>query len=165
MSEQKKVNIEFKVASIGIRGLAMLLDYLILSLHFFPIGYLVKGTWLMTSEDHLWGGIFDPICAVFLVIIIAYNILFEGFFSLTPGKAILGIRIIGEDGYKIGFGKALIRFAGRMVDGIAANLVGVIIMLGNERRQRLGDKWARTLVVKKMYTIAEEDQPSKVNES
>jgi uncharacterized RDD family membrane protein YckC len=138
-----------RTAGIWIRGFALFLDYLILCAHFFPIGYLVKGTWLMFPEDHIWGGIFDPICAVFLVIIIAYFILFEGFLSTTPGKTLLGLRIITESGGKISMLQSLVRFAGRFVDGIAANLVGVLIMLNNPHRQRLGDKWAKTLVVRK----------------
>lgn len=103
---------------------------------------------MMLSGDHIWGGIFDPICAVFLGVIVAYNILFEGFFSFTPGKAILKLRIVdAKSGGKITMKQAVVRFVGRFVDGIAANLVGVMIMLGNPNRQRLGDKWARTMVV------------------
>jgi|OpeIllAssembly_1097287.scaffolds.fasta_scaffold528109_2 uncharacterized RDD family membrane protein YckC len=50
------------------RFIGQLIDYLLFCAVFFPVTYLVKGTWLMTRADHLWV-IFDPICGVFLVII------------------------------------------------------------------------------------------------
>jgi uncharacterized RDD family membrane protein YckC len=141
---------DLRTAGILRRGIAAVLDYLILSAHFFPITYLVKGTWLMDRSDHLWDGIFDPICLVFLIVIFAYFILFEGFLSTTPGKSMLQMKVLKITGERIGFRESLIRFAGRFVDGIAANLVGVLIMLGNPRRQRLGDKWAGTEVLQRV---------------
>jgi uncharacterized RDD family membrane protein YckC len=137
-----------KPAGFVIRGFAQLIDYLILSAHFFPAAFLVKGTWLMTSKDHIWGGIFDPICAVFLVIIFAYFILFEGFLSFTPGKIILGLRIIDIDQKKISMKQSLIRNAGRLVDGIFMHIVGIIVIIKSPQKQRLGDKWAGTFVVR-----------------
>jgi uncharacterized RDD family membrane protein YckC len=138
-----------KPAGFIIRGFAQLIDYIILSTHFFPVAFLVKGTWFMTSKDHIWGGIFDPICAVFLVIIFAYFILTEGFFSFTPGKIILGLRIIDRNQKKISMKQSLIRNAGRMVDGLFMHIVGIIVIIKSSEKQRLGDKWAGTFVVKK----------------
>ena len=46
-------------ANLPQRIFAQLLDYLVFCIVFFPVTYLVKGTWLMTPEDHLWI-IFDP---------------------------------------------------------------------------------------------------------
>lgn len=142
-------NADLHYASIGARGLALILDYLLLSAHFFPITRFVKGTWMMTSTDHIWNGIFDPICLVFLIIIIAYFILWEGLASTTPGKALLRIKIVTYEMQPISMKQSLLRFAGRLVDGIGANLTGVVIMLCNPRRQRMGDIWAKTLVVKR----------------
>lgn len=150
-----------KDAGICRRGLALMIDYLIMSAHFFPATYMVKGTWMMGRSDHIWSGIFDPICAVFLVIIIAYFVLFEAFMSSTPGKALLNMRVCNASGNPISFKQSLIRFGGRMVDGIGANLLGAIIMMNNSRHQRLGDKWAGTFVVMRR----DSNYPSKVKES
>jgi uncharacterized RDD family membrane protein YckC len=139
----------FAPASIMLRGIAIMADFLLLSFHFFPVTRIVKGTWLMTRADHhWWGGIFDPICLAFLIIIVLYFILFEGLLAITPGKALCGLRIIKLDGSKAGMKESLLRFAGRMIDGIGANLCGVIVMLCNRDRRRVGDFWADTLVVK-----------------
>ena len=57
-------------------GTAFLLDFLFLSIFFFPATYLYSGKWVMGPEEHLWG-ISDPICLVFLFIIFAYFIFME----------------------------------------------------------------------------------------
>lgn len=102
----------------------------------------------MMPSDHAWGGIFDPICAAFLFIIFTYFILFEGLLSTSPGKAILGLGIRNAQNQKITLKQSLIRNVGRMVDGIFFHLVGIIIMSQNQQRQRLGDIWAKTYVIK-----------------
>jgi uncharacterized RDD family membrane protein YckC len=141
---------DMKPAGFIIRGLALLIDYVILAAHFFPAAYLVKGTWMMSRADHnWWGGLFDPICAVFLVIIFAYFILLEGFFSTTPGKIMLGIKIISLNNGSISMKQSLIRNAGRLADGLFMHLVGIIVIIKNPRKQRLGDIWAKTIVIKK----------------
>jgi uncharacterized RDD family membrane protein YckC len=134
-----------KYAGIIRRGAAIVLDFLILCSVFFPVTYLVKGVWLMTPQDHLWI-IFDPICAVFLVIIFLYFILLEGFFGFTLGKLITGIRVCNLDGGKITLKQSVIRNFARLVDGIFFNAVGVVIINKSPLNQRFGDKAAKTIV-------------------
>jgi uncharacterized RDD family membrane protein YckC len=132
-------------ASIPRRGFAIVLDFVFFCIIFFPITYLVKGVWLMQPEDHLWI-IFDPICGVFLVIIFLYFILMEGILGYTLGKLIVGIRVYDLDGGRITIKQSLIRNFARLIDGIFANLVGVVIMYKSSKNQRLGDKIAKTIV-------------------
>jgi uncharacterized RDD family membrane protein YckC len=99
----------------------------------------------MQPEDHLWI-IFDPICGVFLVIIFLYFILMEGILGYTLGKLIVGIRVYDLDGGRITIKQSLIRNFARLIDGIFANLVGVVIMYKSSKNQRLGDKIAKTIV-------------------
>ena len=103
----------------------------------------------MTPEDHLWI-IFDPICAVFLVIIFAYFIFLEGMAGYTIGKVILGLRVRSLNGEKITLRQSLIRNSGRMIDGLPMfNILGVISIVKSPARQRIGDKLAKTLVIRK----------------
>lgn len=134
-----------KYAGILRRGFAIILDFIFFCVIFFPVTYLVKGVWLMQPQDHLWI-IFDPICAVFLVIIFLYFILLEGILGYTLGKLIMGIRVYDLDGGKITLKQSLIRNIVRMVDGIFFNLVGVIFIHKSPSNQRLGDKIAKTIV-------------------
>lgn len=130
------------------RGLAFLIDFLFLSCFFFPATYLYSGKWVMGPEEHLWG-ISDPICLVFLVVIFAYFILLEAYLGWTVGKRILGMRVVNGRGNKIGLTKSLMRNLLRLVDGLPAlNLLGIILILTSPKEQRLGDRIAKTYVVR-----------------
>jgi uncharacterized RDD family membrane protein YckC len=77
-----------------------------------------------------------------------YYLVCEGAWGRTLGKVICGIRVVSEDRSKASFGQAALRTLLRIVDGIFAYLVGFIFMMTSDRRQRLGDRAAKTLVVR-----------------
>jgi uncharacterized RDD family membrane protein YckC len=130
------------------RGIGFLLDYMFLSIFFFPATYLYSGKWVMGPEEHLWG-ISDPICLVFLFIIFAYFILMEAYVGWTVGKRILGMRVVDEAGNKIGLFKSTIRNLLRLVDGLPAlNILGIILIASSEWGQRFGDRIAKTYVLR-----------------
>ena len=131
------------------RGVALVLDFVFLSLFFFPITYLYSGSWVMSYEQHLWG-ISDPICLVFLFVIFAYFILMEAYVGWTVGKKVLGLRVMDSDGNNIGLLKSVIRNLLRVVDGLPTmNILGVILIALSPRGQRFGDRIAKTFVVEK----------------
>ncbi|MFC1982759.1 RDD family protein [Chloroflexota bacterium] len=131
------------------RGVAWALDFLFLSIFFFPATYLYSGKWIMSYEEHLWG-ISDPICLVFLFIIFAYFILMEAYVGWTVGKRILGMRVADGKENKIGFSKSLIRNLLRLVDGLPAlNILGIVLISCSPEGQRFGDRIAKTFVVEK----------------
>lgn len=81
----------------------------------------------------------------------AYFVLFEVYRGQTPGKMLLGIEVIQErDGRRPGLGAALLRVLLLWAaDGQVSGLVGLGAILLTEKKQRLGDMVARTLVVRK----------------
>jgi uncharacterized RDD family membrane protein YckC len=84
-----------------------------------------------------------------LVIAVLYYVLMEGLLGRTVGKMITGVRVIDEaTGNPPGIGKAIVRTLLRIIDGLFAYLVGFIIVQASDRRRRLGDMAARTLVVR-----------------
>ena len=130
------------------RGIALLLDFLLLSIFFFPATYLYSGKWVMGREEHLWG-ITDPICLVFLFIIFAYFVLMEAHVGWTVGKRILGMRVVDSTGNKIGILKSLTRNLLRVVDTLPTlNILGIILIVHSPRGQRFGDRIAKTYVTK-----------------
>ena len=130
------------------RGIGFLLDFLFLSIFFFPATYLYSGKWVMGPEEHLWG-ISDPICLIFLFIIFAYFILMEAYVGWTFGKRILKMRVVDVAGNKIGLPKSLIRNFLRLVDGLPAlNILGIVLIITSPLGQRFGDRIAKTCVVK-----------------
>ncbi|BCY11682.1 RDD family protein [Actinoplanes sp. L3-i22] len=82
------------------------------------------------------------------VVVLAYYIVLEGWFGWTVGKLVTGIRVVDEHGNRPGFVSALVRTLLRMIDGIFAYLVALIIVVNSSRRRRLGDMAAKTLVVR-----------------
>lgn len=137
-----------KYAGLFIRGLALFIDLIVFCVFFFPVTFIVKGTWLMIPEDHLWR-IFDPLCAVFLVIMFLYYVLLEWIAGATLGKYILGIRVVSEDIGKITLRQSLVRNAVRFIDGLPfLNIAGIVSIAASPRKQRIGDKIAGTVCKK-----------------
>ena len=80
------------------------------------------------------------------IVFLAYSYL-EGRFGKTPGKWLLGIRVLGTDLQPCGFGRAFLRNLLTLVDGFFNFLVGALLVALTENWQRLGDMAARTIVV------------------
>lgn len=84
-----------------------------------------------------------------LVTVVLYYVLLEGLTGRTIGKMITGIRVVdAEAGGRPGVVSAVVRTLLRLVDGLFGYLVGFIVVLNSDRRRRLGDMAAKTLVVR-----------------
>jgi len=83
--------------------------------------------------------------AVGCLVVFAYM---EGHSGRTPGKWLLGIRVLGTDLRPCGFGRALIRNLLKFVDGFFNFMIGVLVVALTEHWQRVGDLAARTVVVR-----------------
>lgn len=72
----------------------------------------------------------------------------------SPGKALLSLRVVKEDGRPIGFGDSVLRNLLRAADclpatplGVGSYVVGAAVMCCGAKFQRLGDRAAGTVVV------------------
>jgi uncharacterized RDD family membrane protein YckC len=84
-----------------------------------------------------------------LVVTLAYYLVLEGLLGRTAGKFVTGIRVIDpRTGQPPGILRALVRTVLRVIDGLGGYLLGFIIVVCNDRRRRLGDMAADTLVVR-----------------
>lgn len=78
-----------------------------------------------------------------------YYVLLEGYWDgRTLGKRVFGIKVVKETGEPCDLEASLIRNLLRIVDGLFAYLVGLVAMSRNDRRQRIGDRVADTVVVR-----------------
>lgn len=84
-----------------------------------------------------------------ILAIILYHTCSEGIGSASLGKLILGLRVVQEDGRPCTFVGALKRDLAYMVDSLFFGLVGYSSMKKSPLQQRYGDKWGKTVVVKK----------------
>jgi uncharacterized RDD family membrane protein YckC len=153
----EQVGLEFSVAGIGSRFVALLLDMLIvcaiLLLELLVIIMIGAASTAAPSSGKLG----EAAGKWFVAIIIFINFaIFWGYFALfeaywkgqTPGKRVMKLRVIKDSGRQITFFEALARNLLRVVDYLPSFfLVGVVTMLCNKRNQRLGDLVAGTLVV------------------
>ena len=145
------MELEFAVAGIGSRFVAVLLDHLVqlgillllLFASIFMFGAIgnrtgIMGNWFVAAY-----------IALNFLIIWGYFTLFEAFWNgQTLGKRVMKLRVIKDSGRQITFFEALSRNLLRFVDYLPTlYLVGVITMLCTKRNQRLGDLAAGTLVV------------------
>lgn len=140
-------------AGLWHRFLALFIDLLFLCAFFFPITRIVKGTWIMSVNDHRWVKewfVTDPICLIFLCVMFGYFVLLEGLAGGTIGKMAVRIRVIDLQGRKPGLAKSLIRNLLRLIDGLPAlNLIGILLILSTPERARFGDRVAETRVILK----------------
>jgi uncharacterized RDD family membrane protein YckC len=143
---------ETRYAGLGRRFLALLVDFALFCVCFFPVTRLVKGVWLMSPMDHEWVNglfIFDPICLAFLVVIVLYMVLLEGMLGTTLGKRLLGVQVVGPDGRRPGLWRSLLRNFLRSVDSLPTlNILGVILILRSREKARFGDRVAGTRVIR-----------------
>jgi hypothetical protein len=87
---------------------------------------------------------------LFLLFTLLYFALPEAFAGVTLGKLATGIRVVGEDGAKIGLGRSLVRWVAFAVDGpLSLFLCGIITSASSRGHRRLGDMGAKSYVVAK----------------
>jgi uncharacterized RDD family membrane protein YckC len=83
-------------------------------------------------------------------LLFGYTFAFEALWrGRTPGKALLGLRVVTAEGAPIRLRHALIRSAADLVDVyLFYGVVGVVTMALSKRTQRLGDLIAGTIVLR-----------------
>lgn len=77
----------------------------------------------------------------------AYHVYFWTKTGQTPGKKLLGLKVISSDGSLIGWRKACLRLLGYYLNLLACGL-GFLWILGDKQKQGWHDKIAGTYVIK-----------------
>ncbi|HSM82430.1 MAG TPA: RDD family protein [Nodosilinea sp.] len=151
----ESVELEFVLAGVGSRAVALTLDYLGLGagLVGLAIGYSVVLVRLLETETvlsipsetvQLWITAIAALLAFALYI--GYFALFETWwYGQTPGKRYAKIRVIRDDGQPERLPQATLRSLLRPIDDIL--FVGFFCILLSPTEKRLGDWLAGTLVV------------------
>ncbi|HYT91473.1 MAG TPA: RDD family protein [Gemmataceae bacterium] len=148
----EKVPFNYRVAGLGARFLAWLLD----------LGLIVILMTMLAAVGGVWEQMRTGLGVAFillatLVVQWGYFVGFEWLWhGQTPGKQVLGIRVIQWRGTAVSFTQAAVRNVLRVVDGLpllAPDLppmlygVGFLAAACNRESRRLGDLAAGTLVV------------------
>jgi uncharacterized RDD family membrane protein YckC len=141
-------------ATLWQRALAQLVDLVPIVV---GVALPARGMWRMFSDPESLVGdgtsfpwaIVASMVGAFLwaiVVFVAYSY-FEGRSGKTPGKWLMGIRVLGTDLRPCGFGRAFLRNLLTFLDGFFSFLVGALLVALTDNWQRLGDMAARTIVV------------------
>ncbi|MDZ8025489.1 MAG: RDD family protein [Nostoc sp. DedQUE11] len=166
----ESVELEFTLAGIGNRALALLIDYTVLgiSLLVFVLAWTFFSTQLFNFLEDLVtnpGNIGLWLLAIFFfiafAIYIGYFVFFETlWFGQTPGKRIAKIRVVRDDGRLIGLQQATLRALLRPFDETL--FIGAFLIMLGSREKRLGDLAAGTIVIQAQpnaastFTISEQ---------
>ncbi len=94
------------------------------------------------------GDVRGALSAVILGWALYYYFALESGDGQTVGKKLMKLRVVRADGRPAGMSEIAVRTVLRVVDGIGLYIVGLIVMLATgQRRQRLGDMAAGTMIV------------------
>ena len=159
----ERVPLAFALASIGNRFLAVIID------HFIQYLSLILIAWFFTyisgiaaPTDRSAGEVLSemPKWTIAIMILILF-LVFSGYFILfewlwdgqTPGKRLLKLRVIREDGRPITLWEAMARNLLRVFDAapgffLPIYSVGLIVIFLSNRDQRVGDLFAGTVVIR-----------------
>ena len=126
---------------IWIRFISFLIDTIVLGVLIGVIGSILGFS--VVSRTAGWGfGLLS------FIIFLAYFTYLEGSKGQTIGKMVTKIKVVGEDGEKINMNQAFARNILRVIDGLLAYLIGAILIWRSDKKQRLGDRIAKTVVIK-----------------
>lgn len=158
----ESIAFSYELAGLGSRFLAVAFDMLV---QFAILAAIVWGVFLLAAyaphakttvaNRTVESAAYAIVWAVIFVVFFGYFIVFEGFGNgQTPGKKLLGIRVVRDGGYPIDIGASFIRNLVRAGEfALAFYAVSAVSTILSPENKRLGDMAAGTIVVR--------DSPSK----
>ena len=142
--------LELELAGVGSRIAAAACDAVLLTVVYMALGIGVATLQTRTGPPGPWSTLLAVlvVLAAFLVFW-CYFLLFEALnHGRTPGKRLMGIRVVMDTGHPITFAAAAVRNLIRVVDGLPFGLVGLAFVLFHPQNKRLGDIVAGTVVAR-----------------
>ncbi len=158
----EQVQIDYDIAGIGSRAVALLIDVAIIAVGDAVLGIgglavanrlslLLRATGVQNLNAYVIG---LYVLAIFGWTTL-YFVLFEGLGNgRTPGKRWMRLRVVSARGERVSMFASIVRNLVRFVDFLPSGyLIGMICMLLTKRDQRLGDLAAGTIVVMERRTL------------
>lgn len=133
---------------IGARIVAQVIDNVVMIVLF--LGFLI----VSSGVDGVVGNEAGAGLSLLLTLaafasVIFYHFFLEGYWDgYTVGKKLMGIKVVKETGEPCTYGSALLRNLLEIIDGFFYYAVGFVAMAASDKRQRIGDRAAGTVVVR-----------------
>jgi uncharacterized RDD family membrane protein YckC len=118
-------------------------------LQFFRYGKILEFVGDLLGVDNPIAQFIGLIQPILFLVVLLYFVFFWTFVGYTPGKALLGLRIVRQDGRPLSFGRALLRYLGYWVSAIPLFL-GFIWIIFDHQHEGWHDKIANTHVIYKL---------------
>ncbi|WP_026809666.1 RDD family protein [Arenibacter latericius] len=156
----QNVNIDYKIVGIGERIIAFLIDAFLLYLYAILVQYIGSAIGFVFDDSWTQMGLTSLIFLPAMFYSLLMHSLFNG---RTVGKMVMKIRVVRVDGTPVHWSNLIVRWMLRFVDiWLFFGSVGILTILFTDKKQRLGDAAAGTVVistknkVKVSHTILEE---------
>ena len=146
----ERVELHYILANVGNRFLAAAIDHLIQAGTLFVL-FLIAGA---VSRWNLFNSMDTWTAALIWGYFVAFETLWNG---QTPGKRIMRLRVVREDGRPVRFFEVFIRNLLRFIidlQPLPSYAIGVISIIFSQRSKRIGDFVAGTVVVIERATEA-----------
>ena len=146
-SPPEHVTIRYELAGIGSRGVAVIVDTLLQLLLFAAPCYGCSLLWKIFPSELEHSFLIGLLILSFFIILWAYFVIFETLWQgETPGKRLLGLRVMKDAGYPVDFRAVVMRNFLRAIDWLPVlDAFGFIVQLCSGQYKRLGDYPAGTL--------------------
>jgi uncharacterized RDD family membrane protein YckC len=146
----ERVALTYDVAGLGTRALAYLVDLAVRGVVLLLAAVAFSVVYEQQLFTALSSGVRTAAVVGFFLLQWGYATLFEAFWNgQTPGKRLMGIRVIKEGGFPASFFDVALRNVVRTVDFLPIFYgLGIVCVFLTKRHQRIGDLVAGTLVVR-----------------
>lgn len=147
------VTVKYSYAGLGSRATAFIIDQLIIGLLyvviFIGLFFIFESQLITANFDQLILWVLAGVLLLVFVVEWSYFVLFEFFWKgKTPGKKIIGIRVMKDNGHRVTLLSSLIRNLMRIIDELPTSyLIGILLVFFHAENKRLGDLTAGTIVV------------------
>src|SRR2546421_595684 len=142
--------LELELAGVGSRIAAAACDALLLGVLYVGLGLALAVLLTRRESPDAWSTLVAVLAVLALFLLFwCYFLLFEALnHGRTPGKRLMGIRVVMDTGHPITFAAAAVRNLIRVVDALPFGLVGLAFVLFHPQNKRLGDIVAGTVVAR-----------------
>jgi uncharacterized RDD family membrane protein YckC len=126
---------------------AALFDYFIIG------GFTLLSIFLLGEKTDLnTYSLSGPLALIPVGVWFLYFVVFEFIFQGSPGKKILKLKVVSLTSDMLGFIQVLLRRLGDIFDIIwCFGILGLILVKNTKNNQRIGDLWAKTVVLRSEY--------------
>ena len=141
ITTSQNIEFEYELGSLGDRIIGAIIDYIVV------IAYAIIMVAIFLNRS---GNTSAYVFILLFLPVVFYDLISELLLNgQSLGKRVMGIKVISASGDQPALSQYLIRWVFRLVDfTLSSSMVAVVMVAATERKQRLGDLIAGTVLVK-----------------